>query len=252
MSSVQVKHERGSVEPKALADLRVGDRVLTNKGDYESVYAFAHYSPNIRAKFLQIFTSDSKTPLEISKEHLIYLEGQSHPVRADSIRVGNNLLSSKRVAKIRVVERLGVYAPLTKSGTIVVDGIKVSAYADIEGGHDARDHPTIIGTNSYIHAGMSPFRLYCGLSKNLCMSYNDDGMPPYVAFGIWISNSASQLPVVAQIPYLAGFTIVTSACILLELVLASRFGFVAAVFLYLIIGKKTLRMNKGRKGVTPC
>lgn len=254
VSSVQVQNKRGSVELKAIADVRVGDRVLTNKGDYESVYAFAHYSPNIRAEFLQIYTSDSKTPLEISKEHLVYLQGQAHPVRADAIRVGNNLLPSKRVVKVQVVERLGVFAPLTKSGTIVVDGIKASAYADIGGGRNAQGHPTIIGLNSYffIHMGLSPFRLYCGVSELFCMSYNDDGMPPFVAFGIWISNLASQLPVVAQIPYLAAFAIVTSACTLLELALASRFGFIAVVFLYLKMQNKSLQMSKGKKRVKSC
>lgn len=258
VSSVQVRNNLGLFESKALADLKVGDSIkTTTEGDYERVYAFGHYSPFSQGKFLQIYISGSMKPLEISKEHLIYLHQKWHPVRADAIRVGDKLDSSTQVTKIKVVERQGVFAPLTTSGVIIVDGVKVSSYADIRKRREARalDLSTISEMSSnvyYLHLGMSPFRLYCNLSKNLCLSYNEDGMPPYVVFGIWISNFVSQLPLIAQVFYLAAFSFVTCACTLFEIITAGRFGCIAVVSVYFILQRKRLQMMTEEKGAKSC
>ena len=256
-SGVATVQVLGREKPKPLADLVKGDRVLTSENQYEAVYSFAHQNRMRQAQFLTIYTADSKSPLEISKEHLVFLDGYDSPVRADSVKVGDNLRGQrapKRVTKIGAVQRQGFYAPLTSSGTVVVDGVLASTYAaivreEVSWSQSRGLLSEILQqySHSYIHNGMSPFRLYCGLSENLCSSYNDDGMPQFVAFGIWISNLASQQLLSFQILYLAGFVIATGACTLLEKVVLSHFGFLALAALYLIRYHTSLRTFKKKE-----
>ncbi|CAB9526130.1 expressed unknown protein [Seminavis robusta] len=53
--------------------------------------------------------------------------------------------------------------------------------------------------HSFVHIAMSPFRLMClGISSSLCQSYNEHGMPHYVASGIAFKEWAESQNVVAQ------------------------------------------------------
>ena len=181
--------------PTAMQELRVGDFVLTGKQTYERVYSFAHLNKERPTAFVKIHTAGDRHPLELTGDHLLFVDGKSHPRRADSIQVGDALQGQDgpaHVSKVSRVRRTGIYAPLTKDGTIVVDGIVASCYADILGGSTKR--ALVMTQQSYIHRALSPFRLLCSVSGDLCnKSYNDDGMPYYVAFGIWLTNIAEVL-----------------------------------------------------------
>ena len=64
-------------------------------------------------------------------QHLVFVDGKTNPVRADSIQVGDRLqaeTSNAVVKKIMLVTRNGIYNPLTSSGTIQVNGIAASSY----------------------------------------------------------------------------------------------------------------------------
>ena len=115
--------------------IEIGDMVLTRDNRYETVYSFGHRHPSLRATFLQIHTQGPATtePLEQSAEHMVFLEESGEALPALALRVGDTIqtvdllsetctASNATVTKIVVVERKGVYAPFTPSGSIVVNG----------------------------------------------------------------------------------------------------------------------------------
>lgn len=199
-----------------MKDLRVGDRILTGKNRYEKVYAFAHRNPQRAADFVAISTEDET--LELTAPHLVFLQGHDNPIRADAVKVGDVLRGAKSVNEIKIVQRRGIYAPLIKSGTLVVNGVVSSAYVALQ------DTPNVVlggvstplSHHNYIQLGMSPYRLYCSLSDKFCTSYNDDGMPPFVAFSIRLSHWVYAQNIILQFLYMASFFVVAGICCLLE------------------------------------
>merc|ERR1712157_230972 len=86
------------------------------------------------ADFVQIHTNKG-APLEMTGEHLVFVDGKTNPVRADSIKVGDLLKAENKnavVEKIELVTRNGIYNPLTSSGTIQVNGIATSNYISFQ------------------------------------------------------------------------------------------------------------------------
>ena len=181
-----------------MADLEVGDRVLSSTGgeSYQTVYAFAHLDKTRPTKFLQIFTDSgsSEAALEVTENHLIFLGGKSHPVPAKTIRVGDLLKgnnentqyqSTLNVTSIQTVVRNGVYAPLTQDGTVVVgkDNVVASSYVAVQTPvqtttnnldtetNEGHVEMTDIGTLSWLHQAdvthmwLSPLRLVCTLEN---------------------------------------------------------------------------------------
>lgn len=129
-----------------MKELQVGDPVLTRTGTYQPVYAFAHWDPTRSAQFLQIYTrtlngddkhnnlenSRATSPLEVTKDHLVYIHGMAKPIPAAAVQVGdvlqgvstatvsNQSAVSKHqpelvVTKIQSVTRKGLYNPLTQA-----------------------------------------------------------------------------------------------------------------------------------------
>jgi hypothetical protein len=199
-----------------MSDLKVGDFILVGISEdnytsiFEPIYAFGHLQLDIKADFLQIHTkSDNRDPLELTKEHLVFIKGKDNPVRAD-IQVGDVLQMAKKdeeakVTAIYKVAREGLYAPLVPSGTLVVSGIKASSYVSLQ--EDAIEYvqyPNGISTglsqHDFMHLAIIPFRMVCskGLSipyvSGLCQSYDDTtGMPYFVSYGIGMTNWIQEL-----------------------------------------------------------
>ena len=100
----------------AMKNLRVGDQILTGQKNpqYESIYAFGHYQPTQAGDFLVIHT-DGGPKVEVTGEHLVYLDDKAYPVRASSVRIGDKLMTPDgaiAVAKISTTTKRGLYAPL--------------------------------------------------------------------------------------------------------------------------------------------
>ena len=239
-----------------MEELKVGDQVLSSRTNddevrYQTVYAFAHVDRTRSTKFLQFFLGDSdsdEAALEMSAQHFVYSADKDHPVRADSIRVGDLLQTRSansysqqsttvKVASIRSITKKGLYAPLTQDGSLLVgendvvasNYVTIQKNADTTGGYrkdndDEHIRLAIIGTIPWIHQAdlihlwLSPLRLMCTVNHQLsiCTNHNQDGMLYYVAWGFWLVEILEQQPLWSQLLVLTPAVVLLSCCTLLE------------------------------------
>jgi hypothetical protein len=154
---------------KAMADLEVGDLVLTADSDgslqFSPVILFLDRDPDSRRQFYAIETESGVT-LTVTPSHLVYADLRNDgfkeneisdsenfkAVFAGRVREGDYILvqrdgamSPSRVTNIETKIFSGVFAPLTSSGNLVVDGALASCYAVLE-------------DQSVSHAAFAPFR----------------------------------------------------------------------------------------------
>lgn len=225
-SSVQV-FGSGSMSIK---DLQIGDRIF-NGETYEPVYAFGHLNADDSADFVQIKTALGNT-LEATGAHLVFVDGKSDAVRADAVQVGD-ALQGATVTEISSVNRKGLYAPLTPSGKLVVDGVTASNYVALE----SMENDAIFQGNlhAFAHVGISPFRLLCTkVSSKMCEYHNEEGIPVILdgmhqAFELMVGLSPVFKLVVLALYLTVAAAAWTMECILMAPVVASlvALGFVA-------------------------
>lgn len=125
VTEVNVLH-KGLIQMK---DLQLNDKVLAANGKYERVFSFGHRDPDHATDFLQFAPSK----LELSPDHMVYMEGQSAPIPAKMVKVGDRFATGEIVEAIERIVREGIYAPFTISGTIVVNGVPASNYVSLQG-----------------------------------------------------------------------------------------------------------------------
>jgi Hint module len=177
---------KGSV---AMKDVEVGDMVMTTSQEtFEPLYAFAHRNKGQEATFLKI-TTDLNS-LEVTEEHLVYIAGKTRPVRADSIKVGDELQAGNGlnavVKEIVSVIKEGLYAPLVPSGQILVDGVLASSYIALQE-EDNEYFSTFNGLikiphDAVVHFYLSPMRVVCmGMTDKPCRVMASNGMPLYIS-----------------------------------------------------------------------
>lgn len=192
---------------------------------YETVYGFGHRNEDKEEEYVRITTKDTKgKPLEISGAHLIFVDGKSHPVRADTLQVGDKLLhksldhdstAPSSITRITKVTRKGVYQPLTKDGTILVDGVETSNYVSVEG-----VAPTMVrfGRRFFsehygFHWCMAPYRFVCTkVAPQWCVNdYNleQEGINHWLAFAKAGIQAGEHMPTWLMVLY---FTVVMALC----------------------------------------
>jgi len=162
-----------------MKDLMNGDNVLTMDGSYQTMYSMNHYHKSKEVTFVQIKTNlQSEQPLELSPNHLLYVEDNTNPVPASSVEVGDKVWTvegGKEVLEINMITREGLYNPLTMDGTIIVDGIAASVYTTPTG----KTHVDIDGVwstmtkslsfHDALHMVTAPYRQFCtSVSLDLC------------------------------------------------------------------------------------
>lgn len=146
---------------KTMSNVAVGDtvRVVTPEGrvEWSQVCGWLHREPAQAAAYQRISTTHRK--LLVSATHLVATvkNGAVEYVPAGEVQAGHTLLEcdtnpaaagtvwGNKVVRVETVQAQGVYAPLTVSGTIAVDGVAASCYAD------TRSHKAA-------HASMKPMR----------------------------------------------------------------------------------------------
>jgi len=153
--------------------LRVGDAVLTRTG-FSKVFAFLDHASDEETEYLRLETALGYN-LSLTADHIVYAHAAQTPVLAGSVAEGDVLwikasadadFIPSHVIKVQRTMERGMHAPLTEQGSVVVDGVLSSSYANIKSlrwgdrvvvsGHDL---------NKYMH---EPLRLACGLKPSLC------------------------------------------------------------------------------------
>lgn len=130
-----------------LGDIKVGDRVLVERSGelvHEPILAFLHALRNNRMAYLTV--THSLGEFRASSTHLVFVksvDGGLVSKTVGELQVGDQLLfasgkdhfqihslvSSEVVSKMHSHGTIGMFAPLTASGTVVVDGVVASNYA---------------------------------------------------------------------------------------------------------------------------
>jgi hypothetical protein len=124
---------RGSPAPVRMCDVQVGHFVLDRDMQYVEVIDWLHREEDVRTEFLRINTSSGRV-LTCTPDHLVYDPHQEQYVRACSAKslqtvyIDGSLVSTEILHK-ESNESFGIYAPLTRSGSLLVDGINSSCYA---------------------------------------------------------------------------------------------------------------------------
>jgi len=187
LATVSVVNFASKRKKTMMKDLVVGDSVLTASGTYKHVYAISHYHRTKMTEFIQIHTlpvndddnHQNNHPLEISPAHLLFLVNETYPVPAHDIRIGTILQSTngpRLVTRLQMVQREGLYNPITTDGTIVVDDILASTYTTYTGtshlhlstktttNNPLRTTTTIYNLLSFhtiAHMAYTPYRVFC-------------------------------------------------------------------------------------------
>ena len=154
-SLVRIESTKSEVPLRTLVH---GDRVLTMSSEGKPVYSeflgHLHFDSSKVTEYLEIESSDNM--IRVSDNHLIYVsvDGQSRFDYARKIKIGHYILTVNEngvfdqsiVKSISRINAVSLYAPLTSEGTIIVDGVVASCYANV---------PHTIG-----HIGMWPYRMW--------------------------------------------------------------------------------------------
>lgn len=208
---VQVQLPDGSIVIQRMDALKIGEMVQTADGTFSQVYSFGHKAASSKAKYLQILSAsmDNTRPLEITAEHLIYTHDASKNapvlVAAGDLRVGDHLVtangSPSTILWIREVERQGVYAPITASGNLLVNGVLASSYVSRDWLQDRVSGNTL---HKFQHGAMLPLRLVCTVVANCDTERYDEtsGFSSWVHFWFRVEEWMLTLPKFSKASFL--------------------------------------------------
>lgn len=120
-----------------ISTLQIGDRVLVQKRfgalRYEPVLGFLHHANAFHGMFLLV--SLSSGGFRATSNHLVFIEEEGVKVSktVGELRVGDKLFVGEVISEVRAVAegftKFGMFSPLTSSGTVIVDNVLASIYA---------------------------------------------------------------------------------------------------------------------------
>uniref|UniRef100_A0A914PQM5 Uncharacterized protein n=1 Tax=Panagrolaimus davidi TaxID=227884 RepID=A0A914PQM5_9BILA len=140
---------------KRMDELNINDWILSGSSEngeigYSKVMSWIHRKPNFMAEFIKFTLANGKY-LKISNKHYIYKgncendEIATSPkkfqvVFAENVSIhdclytlnSKNELIETRISSIEMVQEKGIYAPLTETGTIIVNNIFASCYSNVD------------------------------------------------------------------------------------------------------------------------
>lgn len=117
-----------------MQSLRSGDQVLSKTGAFEPVLGFLHVTgANEVSNFLSVKHSSGQ--LRVSPHHVVFVENGDKLaidlVAGDKLYVAeeSGVVAREVLSVTQSSGRSGMFAPMTPSGTVVVDGVAASNYA---------------------------------------------------------------------------------------------------------------------------
>jgi hypothetical protein len=194
-----VTHDRGLVE---MRDLKIGDKVAVGDGNYEPIYSFGHFQPNVSSEsFVAIATKGGNETLEVSGHHLLF-DVRRGAVPAATVQVGDYLVNGRNASEPLLVTSIrsvtvesGLFAPFTPSGKVVVnDGVLASCFVSFQ----EKSHTLMIMGIGFSYHWLaqlfeSAHRLVCfhmGSCPN--ETYDENGLSEWVsrplAMAIWLHH----------------------------------------------------------------
>mmetsp|Transcript_10008 Transcript_10008/g.20280 ORF Transcript_10008/g.20280 Transcript_10008/m.20280 type:complete len:274 (+) Transcript_10008:51-872(+) len=113
-----------------LFDLKLGDYVRVGIETFEPIYFFGHRHPSIESEFLKINLGEEM--LSVSSNHLVFDHSRLRRP-AEALRPGDMVIHGptgtlRTVQQISRSKQVGLYAPHTASGELIVDDILVSCF----------------------------------------------------------------------------------------------------------------------------
>lgn len=133
-------------ERRKLSELRLGEKVLSmdsaGNAVYSEVIMFMDRDANQSREFVRLDT-DGGASLTATPGHLLlvwkYEEQTQRFMYAEKVEEGdfllvnvNGTIAPRKVLRVSAELHRGVYAPLTREGTIVVNGVTASCYAMVD------------------------------------------------------------------------------------------------------------------------
>ena len=129
---------------RSMDSLKIGEEVQVLKGkgiSVEPVLTYIHRQPDVMQQHLKITTMKKEKILKITEDHLLFVkkDGQPSAIPARDISIGDTVyvkgdqdaVETDAVQSISSVYEKGVYAPVTLSGTILVNDVHTSCYFDV-------------------------------------------------------------------------------------------------------------------------
>lgn len=159
---------RTSAGIRKLSELKIGESVLTydsvtKRFVYSEVIMFLDWDPEQRREFLHLELASGRT-LTVTPTHLLLTVSAnvSRTLYAEQFKIGDNLLvrdsngdlTEDAVVNVGAVLKIGVYAPLTTTGTIVVDDVVASCYA-------------VVDSQNIAHWAFAPVRLIVNMENSI-------------------------------------------------------------------------------------
>jgi hypothetical protein len=123
---------RGKKQAVPMHKLNVGDEILDSTMQYVKVIGWLHRDEDVPAEFIEI--THHSGSIYVTSEHLIFCGKAAAYVPAKSaesietVYIDGSLVRSRIISK-RLVKLVGIFAPLTSSGTLLVNGVHSSCYA---------------------------------------------------------------------------------------------------------------------------
>ena len=153
-----------------MAEVEIGHKVLSmtsgGKLQFSEILSFMDRNDLGYGIFYTLFTETGKR-LTLTAKHLVHVlrtnssndPNRANVIFADNVKEGDYLLTTEknsihmeRVTHIKVESKQGVYAPLTREGTLVVNSVVASCYAYID--------------NVFIaHSAFAPMRIFHDISQ---------------------------------------------------------------------------------------
>jgi len=122
-------------------DIQVLTRNNEDKLEFSTIYSWIHSDPSREQEYI-VFTTESGQELPITGAHLIYetdCRGNSQTIFAKKVQVGkclyvnqNGEFKESKIVDKRNEIKVGIYAPVTENGNIVVNDVLASCFTNFE------------------------------------------------------------------------------------------------------------------------